>query len=70
MDDWLCHQAERQTLTDRYALTQGFHLLGVDDVVKSSYCTTHSGPVFVTEINDRVDPVTLDIENMPHTVKR
>ena len=63
MDDWICHQSERQTLTDwtKCPHTEILNLLGIDDVVKASYCTTHSGPVFVTELNKRIDPVTLDI---------
>ena len=66
LDSWYVHQAERLTLTDWGSCPHSgvLDLLGVPRTVKSSYCETHGGPVFVKDIKDHhVEKVTLEILN-------
>lgn len=63
-DAWYVHQAERLTLTDwgRCPHSGVLDYLGVPRSMKSGYCETHGGPVFVTNLNNHnVEKVTLSI---------
>lgn len=62
--EWMNHQAERRTLTD-WDVCSHFKLLdelGVPGIVLESYCRTHGGPRFVTDIHDHlVDDTTKEL---------
>lgn len=62
--EWMNHQAEKMTLTD-WGVCPHFELLqelGVSSVVFDSYCKTHGGPRFVTNINNHlVDETTKEV---------
>lgn len=62
--EWMNHQAERLTLTDWGVCPHDSLLddLGVPKLVVQSYCRTHGGPRFVTNIDDHlVDETTLEL---------
>lgn len=62
--EWMDHQAERMTLTDWNICPHKTLLseLGVPTVVYQSYCQTHGGPRFVTDIRgDNIHMDTRDI---------
>ena len=64
LDCWVVHQAERLTLTDwgRCPHSGVLDLLGIPRIVKSAYCETHGGPIFVKDVKDHtVEGVTLEI---------
>ncbi len=53
---WMNHQGEKLTLTD-WGVCPHFDLLdelGVSRIVFDSYCRTHGGPRFITDINDHL----------------
>lgn len=54
--EWMSHQAERLTLTDWSVCPYDNLLdeLGVPKVVHQSYCQTHGGPRFVTDLEKHV----------------
>lgn len=63
-DAWIVHQAERLTLTDwgRCPHSGVLDYLGVPRAVKSAYCETHGGPIFVKNLEEHnVEEITLSI---------
>jgi len=62
--EWMNHQAEKLTLTD-WDVCPHFDLLeefGVPKIVLESYCRTHGGPRFVSNIHDHlVDNTTKEL---------
>jgi len=63
--DWMSHQAERLTLTDWRECPYSGVLdeLGVPTIVKTSYCSTHGGPRFISSMADIKDEYTKGILN-------
>ena len=54
--EWMNHQAERRTLTDWDICAHDTLLdeLGMPKVVYQSYCQTHGGPRFVTDLDKHI----------------
>lgn len=54
--EWMNHQAERLTLTDWRKCSHAGVLdnLGIARVVKRAYCTTHGGPVLVSNVDEHI----------------
>ena len=63
--DWMSHQAERLTLTDWRECPYSGVLdeLGVATIVRTSYCSTHGGPRFISSMADIKDEYTKGILN-------
>ena len=65
--EWMNHMAEKLTLTD-WSVCPHVSLLdelGVPRLIRDSYCKTHGGPKFITDVSDRLDETTKAIiENL------